>query len=561
MAQQKKNVGLGRGLGALISGSMLKHAQSAAFKNKEKRASSGPKKTVPETKNPTAAAKPAAPTKKTAVPAKKNVATPKISATPTKKTAAHATTKPSAATTKKNAAGTKSVAVTKKSPEPKAPTKKNVAATKPSAPKPVATKKSPKPKAKKIALAEPKPAALAEPEISAPEEKISASEPRGEVVPAAATPTETVPAESTETVPADESESGANAEREAEPSAESGTETTENSASEPSEPSESVAAESSEPSEPSEPSASESVAAAESSSVASASEATVPASESVAPSAPKTVSVPPLPFVEIFVEKIVPAPHQSRRVFEETSLRELAESIRAEGLLQPIVVREIEDGKFELIAGERRWRAFRLLKLPRIPARIVKASDASSAAMTLIENLQREDLNPIEEAFGIGSLMRDFNLTQDAVAERVGKARSSIANALRLLSLDAEIQGFVASGILSVGHAKVLLSVVDPTQRLLLARRFVETQCSVRAAEALARRANEGRLSPRNAETEPIVRQLSEQIFRIERELCSHFHTKVLVKNGAKSGKILIEYRGNDELSRLLDCFGLHGLI
>lgn len=555
MAQQKKNVGLGRGLGALISGSMLKHAQSAAFKNKEKHASSGPKKTVPETKKPTAAAKPAATTKKNAVPAKKNVATPKNSATPTKKTAAHATTKPSAATTKKNAAGTKSVAVTKKSPGPKAPTKKNVAATKPSA-----TKKSPKPKAKKIALAEP--------EISAPEEKISASEPRGEVVPAAATPTETVPAESTETVPANESESGANAEREAEPSAESGTETTENSASEPSEPSESVAAESvaAKPFEPSasesfEPSASESVAPAESSSVASASEATVPASESVAPSAPKTVSVPPLPFVEIFVEKIVPAPHQSRRVFEETSLRELAESIRAEGLLQPIVVREIEDGKFELIAGERRWRAFRLLKLPRIPARIVKASDASSAAMTLIENLQREDLNPIEEAFGIGSLMRDFNLTQDAVAERVGKARSSIANALRLLSLDAEIQGFVASGILSVGHAKVLLSVVDPTQRLLLARRFVETQCSVRAAEALARRANEGRLSPRNAETEPIVRQLSEQIFRIERELCSHFHTKVLVKNGAKSGKILIEYRGNDELSRLLDCFGLHGLI
>ena len=556
MAQQKKNVGLGRGLGALISGSMLKHAQSAAFKNKEKHASSGPKKTVPETKKPTAAAKPAA-------------------------------------TTKKTAAGTKSVAVTKKSPEPKAPTKKTVSATKPSAPKsiatkpvatkpvatkpsapkPVATKKSPEPKAKKIAHAEPKPSAHAEPEISAPEEKISASEPREEVVPAAATPTETVPAESTKTVPTDESASGANAEREAapsadtvaereaEPGAESGTETTENSASEPSEPSESVAAESSEPSESVAPSASESIAAAASSSVASASKATVPASESVAPSAPKTVPVPPLPFVEIFVEKIVPAPHQSRRVFEETSLRELAESIRAEGLLQPIVVREIEDGKFELIAGERRWRAFRLLKLPRIPARIVKASDASSAAMTLIENLQREDLNPIEEAFGIGSLMRDFNLTQDAVAERVGKARSSIANALRLLSLDAEIQGFVASGILSVGHAKVLLSVVDPTQRLLLARRFVETQCSVRAAEALARRANEGRLSPRDAETEPIVRQLSEQIFRIERELCSHFHTKVLVKNGAKSGKILIEYRGNDELSRLLDCFGLHGLI
>lgn len=263
-----------------------------------------------------------------------------------------------------------------------------------------------------------------------------------------------------------------------------------------------------------------------------------------------------LPFREIAVDAVVPAPHQSRRAFDDSSLRELADSIRAEGLLQPIVVREISDGKFELIAGERRWRAFQALHLKAIPARVVKASDASSAAMTLIENLQREDLNPIEEALGLGSLMRDFNLTQEAVSERVGKARSSVANALRLLSLETEIQGFIATGMLSVGHAKVLLGVEDAAQRLVLARRFVETRCSVRTAEFMAKRARDGRFAGTD-DDEPVVRQISDEIFRIEKMLCSFFHTKVLVKHGRKSGKILIEYRGNDELARLLECFGV----
>lgn len=288
---------------------------------------------------------------------------------------------------------------------------------------------------------------------------------------------------------------------------------------------------------------------------AAAVEPTAPVAESVAvaPVSP----VPALPFREIPVVAIVPAPHQSRRTFDDVALRELADSIQAEGLLQPIVVREIADGKFELIAGERRWRAFQLLKLKMIPARIMKASDASSAAMTLIENLQRADLNPIEEALGLGSLMRDFNLTQEAVSERVGKARSSIANMLRLLSLDTEIQGFIATGMLSVGHAKVLLGIEDKAQQLLLARRFVETQCSVRVAEDLAKRVKEGKFTGTASNVEPVIRQISDEIFRIEKTLCSFFHTKVLVKHGKKTGKILIEYRGNDELARLLECFGV----
>lgn len=293
----------------------------------------------------------------------------------------------------------------------------------------------------------------------------------------------------------------------------------------------------------------------------------VPAPEKSAPAAAPEKSVPaeakpsPLPYREIAVEKVVPAPHQTRKNFDEAAMNELADSIRAEGLLQPIVVREIGEGKFELIAGERRWRAFQMLKLPLIPARVVKASNASSAAMTLIENLQRADLNPIEEAFGLGSLLRDFNLTQEAVAERIGKARSSVANALRLLSLDKEIQGLVSTGILSVGHAKVLLGVADEAQRLLLARRFAEMQCSVRAAEELARRVNAAKSAVPAADAEPVIRKISEEIFRVEKLLCSHFHTKVLVKHGEKTGKILIEYHGNEELQRLLETFGLEGAL
>lgn len=291
--------------------------------------------------------------------------------------------------------------------------------------------------------------------------------------------------------------------------------------------------------------------------VSPAQKAPEPVKSAPEPAKPNTPPPAPLPFREIATTSIVPAPHQSRRTFDDVALRELADSIQAEGLLQPIVVREISEGKFELIAGERRWRAFQLLKQKTIPARVVKASDASSAAMTLIENLQRENLNPIEEAIGLGSLMRDFNLTQEAVSERVGKARSSIANTLRLLSLDTEIQGFIATGMLSVGHAKVLLGVEDKAQQLLLARRFVETQCSVRVAEELAKRVKEGKSVTPTATNEPVIRQISEEIFRIEKTLCSFFHTKVLVKHGKKSGKILIEYRGNDELARLLECFGV----
>jgi len=178
-------------------------------------------------------------------------------------------------------------------------------------------------------------------------------------------------------------------------------------------------------------------------------------------------------FQEIAVGLVDPSPYQARREIAPEQLQELAESIRAEGLLQPIVVRR-QGERFQLIAGERRWRAFQLLKIKVIPARLVEASDASSAAIGLIENLQREGLNPLEEAQGYASLIRDFDLTQDTAAERVGRGRATVANALRLLSLEAELQGYLAKGLLSVGHAKVLLGVEPGAARTVLARRILE---------------------------------------------------------------------------------------
>ena len=180
---------------------------------------------------------------------------------------------------------------------------------------------------------------------------------------------------------------------------------------------------------------------------------------SAAPAAPKLEAAPGAApsapgYQEIAVHLVEPSPYQARREIPAEQLGELAESIRSEGLLQPIVVRKAGE-RYQLIAGERRWRAFQHLKLKAIPARIVEASNASAAALGLIENLQREGLNPIEEAHGYASLIRDFDLTQEIAADRVGKARATVANTLRLLALDAEIQGFIAKGLLSVGHAKV----------------------------------------------------------------------------------------------------------
>ncbi|MSU22966.1 MAG: ParB/RepB/Spo0J family partition protein [Opitutus sp.] len=261
-------------------------------------------------------------------------------------------------------------------------------------------------------------------------------------------------------------------------------------------------------------------------------------------------------YQEIAVHLIEPSPYQARQEIPSEQLSELAESIRAEGLLQPIVVRQV-DGKFQLIAGERRWRAFQQLKLKAIPARIVEASNASSAALGLIENLQREGLNPIEEAHGYASLIRDFDLTQETAAERVGKGRASVANSLRLLSLDAELQGFVAKNLLSVGHAKVLLGIEDVAQRGLLARRVIEEGASVRTTEKLALAAKPASGARAKSTKHGMSAKDAASVAGIEKKLTSHLGARVAVLHSAKKGRIVIEYRGNEDLQRLLGKLGV----
>ena len=262
-------------------------------------------------------------------------------------------------------------------------------------------------------------------------------------------------------------------------------------------------------------------------------------------------------YLEIAVHLIEPSPYQARREIPADQLSELAESIRSEGLLQPIVVRR-QGEKFQLIAGERRWRAFQQLKIKAIPARIVEASNASSAALGLIENLQREGLNAIEEAHGYASLIRDFDLTQETAAERVGKGRASVANALRLLSLDLELQGFVAKNLLSVGHAKVLLGVGDTARRSLIARRVIEEGLSVRSTEKLTQSAKSTDGTPT---AKPTKRGLTPKdaatVSGIEKKLTSHLGARVAVLHSPKKGRIVIEYRGNEDLQRLLEKLGV----
>ena len=271
-----------------------------------------------------------------------------------------------------------------------------------------------------------------------------------------------------------------------------------------------------------------------------------------------------LGYQEITIGKIKANPYQPRRNIEEKQVKELAQSIQSEGLLQPIVVRSSGKG-YELIAGERRLRAFKFLKSKTIPCRVIEASDASSASLALIENLQRENLNPIDEALGYASLVRDFDLTQEAAADRVGKGRATVANALRLLSLSEEIQGFLSRRLLSTGHAKVLLGLKDSAQQHLLARRIIESNLSVREAEKIVKRLNEdlessdeSGLGNDNSAKANDKRAENTAIADLEKRIEKHFNTNVTIQHGKKKGKLVIEYFGNEDLDRLLELLGIN---
>jgi len=269
----------------------------------------------------------------------------------------------------------------------------------------------------------------------------------------------------------------------------------------------------------------------------------------ISPVTAPNASVPGLTLSEILLTQIVPNPRQPRREFDEASVKELAESIRSEGLLQPIVVRKIKDG-YEIIAGERRFRAFKLLGQKTITARLLEASDASSAVLALVENLQRSDLNPIDEALGVASLMRDFSLTQEAVADRLGKPRATIANSVRLLSLDREIQGYLSKGQISAGHAKVLLAIENPAHRIQATRQVIEGGLSVRATEALVKKFVTNKKKVQRDKEKTVLED-------VQKKIASHLSAKVQVTRKGQKGMIVISYEGDDDLARLLEKLGI----
>lgn len=249
---------------------------------------------------------------------------------------------------------------------------------------------------------------------------------------------------------------------------------------------------------------------------------------------------------QIPVDAIRPNPNQPRRVFDEGPLRELAESIREHGVLEPLIVRPVGSG-YEIVVGERRWRACQLAGLPTVPAVVRELSEREAMELALVENLQREDLNPIEEAEAYRRLIEEFGLTQEEVALRVGKERSTVANRLRLLSLKGLARSALEKGLISAGHAKALLSVADDERRDRLARRIIEEGLSVRQAEELAREQPAPRPRRPRAAAERDV-----HLAELEDELRRVLGTKVHVIQKGSVGRIEIEFYGEEDMERIL---------
>lgn len=251
------------------------------------------------------------------------------------------------------------------------------------------------------------------------------------------------------------------------------------------------------------------------------------------------------------LDQIVPSPLQPRKHFVPEQLTELMESIREHGIIQPLIVRRV-DGKLELIAGERRFRASRELGLKEVPVIVREASDKDVLEMALIENLQREDLNPIEEARAYERLSREFSMKQEDIAKRVGKNRATVANAIRLLDLAMSVQDMVSSGKITTGHAKVLLTLKSADTQVRAADEVLKKGLTVRATEKLT----QGILNP--PAPKPVIddTELTRAIETVEQRLMQHLSTNVTVKHGEKKGHIEIDYYGIEDLNRLLELMG-----
>jgi len=249
---------------------------------------------------------------------------------------------------------------------------------------------------------------------------------------------------------------------------------------------------------------------------------------------------------EMKVGQLKPGKYQPRSHMDQEQLEELAASIKAQGVMQPILARALPDGSHEIIAGERRWRAAQLAGLAQVPVLVRKVPDNVALAMALIENIQRENLNPLEEAVGIQRLIDEFKMTHQAAADAVGRSRAAASNLLRLLKLPQQVQDLLMENKLDMGHARALLSL-DPAQQIMAANRIVSAGLSVREAEQLVQKAREEK-KPQRKSTEP-----DRDIVRLQHELADHLGTKVEVKHTKTGkGKIEIHYGSLDEFDSIL---------
>jgi ParB family chromosome partitioning protein len=249
---------------------------------------------------------------------------------------------------------------------------------------------------------------------------------------------------------------------------------------------------------------------------------------------------------ELPVDLIQRGKYQPRKDIDQESLRELADSILAQGVMQPIVVRPISDRKYEIIAGERRWRATQLAGLDKIPSLVRDVSDEAAIAMALIENIQREDLNPIEEAVSLQRLQQEFELTQEEVARAVGKSRSTVANLLRLMTLPEDVRRLVEHGDLEMGHARALLGL-DGSEQSQAARSVAAKGLSVRQTEAMVRRMQSEKANPKAPKT------LDPDIKALQDDLGQKLGAKVQIQHSAKGkGKLVLSYNSLDELDGIL---------
>lgn len=254
------------------------------------------------------------------------------------------------------------------------------------------------------------------------------------------------------------------------------------------------------------------------------------------------------PYRMLPIYKVEPNPDQPRRDFDDEELEALAESISIHGVIQPLTVRESPNGYYQIIAGERRWRASRMANLSEIPAVVVEADDKKAMELALIENLQRQDLNPVEEAMGYQTLMQEHGLTQEDAAARGGKSRPAVANALRLLNLPPEILEMVRCGKLTAGHARAVLTLKTEKKQLEAAQKIAALGLSVRQAELLCR--NMSREQPAK---EPPVTLAVDYVAECEKNLSRHLGRGVKIINGKRKGKFELEFYGQDDLQTLLD--------